>query len=856
MAATEYHFKRVAKWGGDAAERSRTPARSSGSDAAHAATSLGNASQDSFRPTDTKSMKTSPLYLGIDFGTTNSSIAYVYADPRHLKAQYVPVEPVRIVMDAENNLMADRMPSVVSTRFDDRRAGGLAEGWEVLRIFGRRKRAPLLRRGRELFESVKSDLGSFRIYAHASSQECQTPRKVAGAILRALLREATERLPGLVPSGVRAVVTVPASLDAEARRETLAAAVDAGLNADLVELMDEPIAALLHLVNDQRAAALLSTGEPRNVLVFDYGGGTLDLCLVKCSFCPDSQSGLAAENLAISQYCRNGGNDVDREIMQEVVWPQIETELGVPANGLPTDVRRAVEDTLTSTLARKLKEKLCLKVSKLARNGHGPLGPEVSETVSTQGDFFDEQLPKPIRGRFRITKAQFDEVMEPFLRLPSGPGGSGARGLAHSLIAPIQDCIDKAGLAPEDLDVLVLHGGSCRNPWVQGELRRLLASEPGLFSRTTIVETPNLDTSVACGAALACYWKHERGVELVRPVTAEDIGIMTLGDKPVCLVASGTPLPFPAEGVHTHPADFFVPQNGQRELIIPFYAGSTEGSPRLSGSVKLPLPEGSRQGDVVRLKLTVDPNKILHWWYSIGEGEFAVASPFADPWSSRQLDPSGRRLFAFRRQMARELAEAGRLSDVTLLQEAASLRLARRFSEAELALRDFAAQRGLTGPAANLLALVCGEQGNTGDERVYAEKAAALNPEDPIILGNYGCTLAEAGRTEEGIAKMRLALEAAPDLAYLYERIGDIYRSQGKEQDALRELRQAIRVLEKRTHCEPDPARRWSDLARLYHKTADYDQAAEARSKSEDARLNAVFEGDHRHRIAGPDSGF
>jgi molecular chaperone DnaK (HSP70)/Flp pilus assembly protein TadD len=804
-------------------------------------------------------MKTSPLYLGIDFGTTNSSVAYVYADPRHLKAQSVPVEPVRIIMDAENNLMADRMPSLVSTRFDDRRVSGLVEGWEVLRIFGRRKKAPLMRRGRELFESVKSDLGSFRIYAHASSPECQTPRQVAGTILRALLREATGRLPGLVTSDVRAVVTVPASLDAEARRETLAAAVDAGLNADLVELMDEPIAALLHLINDQRAAALLSAGEPRNVLVFDYGGGTLDLCLVKCCFSPDSQSGITAENLAISQYCRNGGNDVDREIMQKVVWPQIETELGIAASDLPADLRRAVEDTLTSTLARKLKEKLCLKVCKLVRNGQGPgsVGPEVSETVATQGgDFFDQQLPKPIRARFRVTKAQFDQVMEPFLRLPSWSGSARTPELAHSLIVPVRDCIAKAGLEPEDLDILVLHGGSCRNPWVQHELRKLLASEASLFSKTTIVETPNLDTSVACGAALACYWKHERGVDLVRPVTAEDIGIMTLGDKPVCLVPSGTPLPFPAEGVHTHPTDFFVPQNGQRELIVPFYAGSTESNPRLSGTVRLPLSEGARQGEAVQLKLTVDSNKILCWWYRIGEGEFVAASPLNDPWTSRHLDPAERRLFEFRRGMVQELAAASRLSDATLLQEATWLWRAGRADEAEVAVRDLAAERELTDSAANLLALVCDERGNRRDALFYAEKAAALNPRNPVIVGNYGCLLAEIGRTEEGLARMRQALELAPDLDYLYERIGDLYRSQGREQDAQRELRQAICVLERKLPREPDPARRWNDLARLYQKAAEYDQAAAARSRSLDAHLNAVFEGDHRHRIAGPDSGF
>jgi molecular chaperone DnaK (HSP70) len=177
-------------------------------------------------------VKTSPIYLGIDFGTTNSSVAYIYGDPRHLKTQYVPVEPVRIVMDAENNLMAERMPSLISTRFDDRRGTGLARGWEVLRMFGRRKKAPLLRRGRELFESVKSDLGSSRVYAHASSPECSTPRKVAGAILRALLNEAADKLPGLERSGVRTVITVPASLNAEARQETRDAAIEAGLNGE------------------------------------------------------------------------------------------------------------------------------------------------------------------------------------------------------------------------------------------------------------------------------------------------------------------------------------------------------------------------------------------------------------------------------------------------------------------------------------------------------------------------------------------------------------------------------------------------------------------------------------------------
>jgi len=801
---------------------------------------------------------TTPLYLGIDFGTTNSSVAYIYGDPRHLQAQHVPVEPVRITMDAENSLKAERMPTLISTRFDDRRAKGLASGWEVLRIFGHRKKAPLLRKGHELFESVKSDLGSSRVYAHASSPECNTPKKVAVAVFRALLSEASDTLPGLDTSSVRTVITVPASLNAEARQETRDAAVEAGLSGNRVELIDEPIAALLHLVNDQRATAILSIGEPRNILVFDYGGGTLDLCLVKCSFSPDSKSGLEAENLAISQYRRNGGNDVDREIMRKVIWPQVEEQLGVKRDDLPADLKRAVEDTLTSTLARKLKEKLCTKISKLVQDGeeYSRLKPDLSETVATDGDFLGEGLEKPIRGRFKITKAQFDQVIEPFLRLPKRRSDSPDPAFAHSLITPVWDCLDRARLSPEDLDVLVLHGGSCRNPCVRRELKRLLGTDLSLFARAIIVETPNLDTSVACGAALACYWKHERGVELIKPVTAEDIGILTLGNRPVCLVESGTPLPFPGEGVHAHQSDFYVPQNSQKELIIPFYAGATESNPRLSGTVKVPLPDDTRRGDLVKLKLTIDNNKILQWWYSVGRGEFTAASPLNDPWTPRQVEPTERRLLTFRRQMLDELEAKQQLSDSMLLQEANLLRQAGQLEEAEVALRDFAAEREITGRAANLLALVCGEQANTPDELYYSEKAASLSPENPIILGNYGCVLAETGMTDQAIAKMRLALQMDPDLDYLYERLGNIYRQQGKEEEALREFRQAIRVLEKKIHSEQSSPSRWGDLSRLYHKIGDYDHAAEAQSRSVDAHLNEVFEGDHRHRIAGPDSGF
>lgn len=815
--------------------------------------------RESLRLEQPKHMNTAPLYLGIDFGTTNSSLAYVYRDPRFLNAQSIPVATLKLTMDEENDILAERMPTLLSTRFDDRRAKGFLTGWEVFRQFGRRKKSPLLRRGRELFDSVKSDLGSHRIYANAGSADCNTPQKVAGAILRSLIDEARKKLPrSFQADQTRTVITVPASLNAEARRETRAAAVAAGLNGELIELIDEPVAALLHLLNEQTAAAILSMEEPRNVLVFDYGGGTLDLCLVKCSFNHDSKTGLQAETLAISQYRRNGGNDVDRAIIDEVIWPQLEEQLGEVRADMPADLRRSVEDTFTSTLARELKEKLCRKITKQIEQGIGfsRIQPGLNETAKLDGDFEDDRLAKPIRGRFKMTKTQLDEVMEPFLRVPSAVSELSSDDYSHSLIAPIWDCLAKAGLAPEDLDVLVLHGGSCRNPYVREQLRQLLKDEGSQFSHTTIVETPNLDTSVACGAALACYWKHERGVELIKPVTAEDIGIITLGDSPVCLLESGTPLPFPTAGVHEHPTDFYVAQNGQSELIIPFYAGRTEGKPRLSGTVKVPLPGEVRKGDVIRLKLNIDKDKIMHWWYRVADGDFIEADPLNDPWTPKQLSPAERRLLAFRREMEDKLNSGAALPDWMLTQEASLCHSAGALDEAELQLLDFAGSREITYRAANLLSLVSGEQGNDKDKLRYAQDAARLDPTNAVLAGNLGCVWAEAGLTDQGIAQMRLALGMDPKLTYLYERLGNICRQRGDEAGACREFTQAIQILERASCGSPQTAHVWSDLARLYQKMGDYSQAASARSRAADAHQNEIYDGDHRHRIAGPDSGF
>jgi len=308
------------------------------------------------------------VYLGIDLGTSNSSIAYVFGgDPRDAVAQKIPVHLVKVTMDEDGGAKAERLPSIVAGPLDRRSQKPLL-GFDFQRFFGRKRKVKLLRHGETFFRSVKSDLGSFKVYPRACLPEYETPEKVAAQILKRLLNEAMEALHGYNLKKVQVVISVPASLNTLGREHTLDAARLAGLDIDSVQLVDEPVAALLDWLNDGRAAAVLDTKQPKNVLVFDYGGGTLDLSLVRARFDPTNKvTGLHVENLAISRYRRLGGDDVDRAVMSEIVWPQIE-KLGTKRDDLPPDLRKRIEDTLTPTVARRLKEGICRKIVEASRN--------------------------------------------------------------------------------------------------------------------------------------------------------------------------------------------------------------------------------------------------------------------------------------------------------------------------------------------------------------------------------------------------------------------------------------------------------------------------------------------------------
>jgi molecular chaperone DnaK (HSP70)/tetratricopeptide (TPR) repeat protein len=802
---------------------------------------------------------TSRAYFGIDYGTTYSSIAYVTADPRNV-GQRVPVYVVEVPEGRHGRRKSPLLPSLIAQNVADRRTRRVLMGWELFdALLGRRSAIEPLRHGVNLFRSVKSDMGSNCLYTWAFDAAYNTPAKVSAAILRKLIDVAREEKGYDVRQG-HAVITVPASFSALARRETLEAAELAGLDRERVELLDEPIAALLDLMNHGDAARCFEPDRFSNVLIFDYGGGTCDLTLVRARFDIDRATGIHAEPLAISAYRRLGGDDVDRAIMADVIWPQIEEHIGRHRGSLGVRTRTQIEDTLTWTVARQLKEAVCKAVADEVRRGArawGRVGRMATQPEQAPVIAIPELRPRGLPRGYSLSPAQLMTSMEPFLSVPRGEVGTMRHDYPRSLLVPIFETLERGGLTRDDLDVLVLHGGACRNPFVRRFLEQEVGNRDDLFARTRVVMTPDLDSSVASGAAVAAYWSGERGVRPVRPIIADDVGVLAANDAPIVLLRRGTTLPFPGEGaLHTEPTEFYVARDGQRELLVPVFSGEPA---RLAGSVKVTLPPRARKGDVVRIKLQVDEDKQLSWWFNIGDAHDVDARSLHDPCTEELPSPERQRLLDHRRTM-RERADDGEAPSVDALLQEALLVLrwaerdggAARKHDAGLLIDDIFDRRITDverfGRAWNIRGLILSSQGRFQDAEEAYRRAAAIGG-DAVHVANHGTALLNLGRIDEAIAAFRSALSKDPSLVYVYEWLGDVYRHQGNEAAAVNEFQEGLMHAVAETKRHPRWREAWERRAWLHRAIGEYDHAASAEQTLASLQRDEDYRGDSRDML-------
>jgi molecular chaperone DnaK len=503
-----------------------------------------------------------PPYLGIDFGTTTSLVAWgrPVDDVRGIEPVVLPVP------QDELDSAADCLPTLL-----------YFAGARKL-VVGEAAREQLGLRPARVLRRLKQLLGRFPRVAVAGRTYATVD--LAAAVLRRLKRAAEAALGTKVGD---VVITVPASFDVVRRRALLDAAVAAGFALHGHTLLDEPVAALAGWLHERQVRrpgrGELDFGSARTVLMLDVGGGTSDACVARVR--PDGDA-LAVELLALSRFTPVGGDDFDACVARALV-ERFCARSGLDLAALPKGDRLLFEHRMILTAERVKRDVAAPPV-----NGEAPVA-----QIRQMFLHGDHHLVE------RIDRARYAELVAPLL---AGPAGRADDAPASVLDAP-WDALRKAGLEPGALDAVLLAGGMALVPAVQDAVRASLGHEP--------IVVPGPVTAIVAGAVVQ-HFAVAGGKPGLRPaaaIAAESIGVRTAGGGFRRLIGAGTPLP-----AHVLERGAFVlPDGWGRYVRIPIAEGE-DGRPdrsRLLTTLALRFPRRLAAGERVSLEVTLDENKVL-----------------------------------------------------------------------------------------------------------------------------------------------------------------------------------------------------------------------------------------------------